>query len=555
MLNYLRINNFLLIKNVDLEFSPQLNVFTGETGVGKTVLINAMKILSGDLKIKKELLQKDNIDIQAVFTLSKNEDRKKILRKYGFEGDSLFLRVSSGNSGRFKFLVNDIMVKKETYMEIADGIMDIHSQHANQSLLNPINQIKLYDHFIGIDELLEAYGEDYNNYLKLRSQLEHIISEKENIQKEYDFIKYQYNEIKKVNPQPGEDEELRNKLNLAKDFYKIKENVASSINILYESDSAIITQLKELLNKIEALSDVDSSFKPFAEEIRAFEENSFDLVRSLEKLNKDDVSDLDIDNIQMRLSQIEKLFKYGETLKDVLKYKEELKEKFSLFDLSQLEIKKLKEELSAKRKKLIEKALKLRAARKKGAKNFQIHVEKELSKVAMEGVKFGVNIKEYDKNNDEHLSSHGIDDIEFLIDTTNRGMFALNMIASGGELSRIMLVLKELFAKNDAVETLIFDEIDAGIGGETAVFVGEKIRNISRSKQVIAITHLHQITKFADKHFKVEKYEEDGTIYSKILVLNKKERIKEIARMLGGDKISPETIKLAEEIINNGNNS
>lgn len=555
MLTYLRVKNFLLIKDIDLELSKGLNVFTGETGVGKTVLINAMKLLSGDLKIKKDLLQKANIDIQAVFSLSNNQDRKEILQKYGFEGDELFLRVSSGKSSRFKFFVNDIMVKKNTYIEIASGILDIHSQHANQSLLNPVNQIKLYDHFVGLDDMLESYGKDYNNYIKLRSQLEHIVSEKVRLQKEYDFIKYQYDEIKKVNPQPGEDEKLRNKLNLAKDFYKIKENVSASINILYENDNAIITQLKDLLNRIESLSQVDASFKPFAEDIRTFESGSFDLVRSLEKLNKDDVSDLDIDNIQSRLSDIEKLFKYGATLNDVLTFKEELKEKFSLFDLSQLEIKKLKEELSIAKKKLIAKALKLRETRKKNVKKFQKHVEEELSYIAMEGVKFKVDIKEYDKNDENHISSHGIDDIEFLIDTTNRGMFPLNMIASGGELSRIMLVLKELFANNDTVETLVFDEIDTGIGGETAVSVGEKIRNISKAKQVIAITHLHQITKFADKHFKVERYEEDGTIYSKILLLNKQQRIKEIARMLGGDKISNKTIKLAEEIINSDNNS
>ncbi|MCD6578025.1 DNA repair protein RecN [bacterium] len=555
MLNYLRVKNFLLIKDIELNFSAGLNVFTGETGVGKTVLVNAMKLLSGNLKIKKELLQKENIDIQAVFDIENNEERKEILSKFGFETDELFLRVSSGASGRFKFYVNDIMVKKETYIEIASGILDIHSQHANQSLLDPKNQIKLYDHFIGLDDGLVSYKKEYNDYIKLRSQLDHIVLEKESIQKEYDFIKYQYDEIKKVNPQPGEDEELRKKLTLAKDFYKIEENVSSSINILYDSDNAIITQLKELLNRIETLSEVDPSFKPFADDIRSFEEGSFDLIRSLEKLNRDDISDLDIDNIQNRLSDIEKLFKYGATLDEILKYKEELKEKFSLFDLSQLEIKELKEALVLKRKKVVELALKLRIHRQKNSKKFEEHVERELSKIAMDGVKFEINIKKYDKNEDRYLSSHGIDDIEFVIDTTNRGLFPLNMIASGGELSRIMLVLKELFSNNDTVETLVFDEIDAGIGGETAVFVGEKIRNISKIKQVISITHLHQITKFADKHFKVEKYDEDGTIYSKIASLNKKERIKEIARMLGGDKISPKTIKLAEEIVNSDNNS
>jgi len=554
MLTYLKINNFLLIDNLEVEFSDKLNVFTGETGVGKTVLVNVLKLLSGDERIKKNLTNKNYIDIQAVFDIKNNKEKKELLNSLGFEGE-LIVRVNSGPTGRFKYFINNTLVNKKIFDKIMEGIFDIHSQHENQTLLKTENQQLLYDNFIGLQKDLENFKDLYSEYMELKNKIENLEKEREDIQKEYDFIKFQHDEIERVSPKIGEEEELKEKLNIAKNYYKIKVNVESSIGLISESDFSISNQMAQLISNLEFLSQINEEFKNYLTDIKNFQDGLFDLLRSLEKLRKDDVSEMDIDTIQERLSNIEKLHKYGETIEEILTYQKSLKEKLSLFDASNFDIKKLRNELKTTRKELIKEALNLRKKRKDAKKEFEEKVKNELHKVAMEGVDFQVKIKENPEDSDSFLKSTGFDEIEFLIDTTNRGLFPLTTIASGGELSRIMLVLKELYAQNDNTETLVFDEIDVGIGGETAISVGEKIQNIARHKQIIAITHLHQIAKFADFHFKVEKIEKNSVKSTKITLLNDKERIKEIARMLGGEKISNRTLKLAEEILQNDHTS
>jgi DNA repair protein RecN (Recombination protein N) len=269
------------------------------------------------------------------------------------------------------------------------------------------------------------------------------------------------------------------------------------------------------------------------------------LYRSLDMAENIENEDITIDDIQERLSQIEKLYKYGKTIEEIINYEKELEKKLSFFDGSKFDIKGKKEELKNIKDDLTKKASQIHNHRVKWKVKFQEKVNKELENVAMKGSKFYVDIDE-DK---ETFKSDGFDNVRFLIDTTGKGKFPLNMIASGGELSRIMLVLKEIFIDDDSVETLIFDEIDMGIGGQTALSVGAKIEKISKKKQVITITHLHQIAKFADYHFSVEKKKNKAETYTTINKLDQKQKIEEIARMLGGTKMSENTVKLAKDLL------
>ncbi len=538
MLSFLRIKNFILIKNTDIEFCSGLNVFTGETGVGKTVLINAVKTLMGDTRDIKKLLRNEAAEIEGIFTLPSGNSEKEAV-----------LRVSV-SGGKERYYYDDVLLTQKRFREMTGELIDIHSQSENQSLLEEKHQAALYDKYCVKPGITAEYAAALSCYRELEEDLAAISAAKELISKEYDLLKFQYDEIKKIDPAPGEDERLKEKIGMLSRAQEFKQIIFSLKELITESDNSLLAALEELTKNNRALSTAVKELSGFENKITEFKEELLDYYRELEKRDSEISEAESLDDLNARLYAIEKLNKYGATLDDILAFKETLGRKLASFEISDDELKEKKKELNRAREELYGTALKIRKARADGAKGFAAMIEKELKKLSMPS-RFKVVLlpEEIPSADKAEFNERGFDSVSFYIDTTKKGFFPLNMIASGGEISRIMLVLKEILASDDSVNTLIFDEIDAGVGGETALYVGEKLKKISEKKQTIVITHLHQIAKFADRHFRVERTEKSKDTITDIKLLSDDERIIEISRMLGGKSISERTVQIAKDML------
>ncbi len=548
MLILLRVKNFILIRDTELEFSSGLNVFTGETGVGKTILVNALKFLLGSSRIARNFLKEDSGEVEGIFQMENDRNTIEKMKKYGFSPGEIIIRRVHRPGSRERYYINDTLVTKATFDDICSSLMDIHSQNENQSLLLESNQLKLFDDFLGLDDDLSKYKKLYYEYIQERNELEILISKKESINKEFDFIKFQFDEIKRVSPLAGEYERLQQKLKILKGMEEYQGSMFSLRETLYEGDASILSKLDNAASLLSSLSQFKNSFKEHLEQIEEMKEKIASIYRETEYDLEGNEEDMSVDAVQERLSALENLRKYGQTMDDILKYFSELEEKLSLFDGSTLDIASKQKEMEKKAKDLRKSGSVLTQKRLKGKKRFEEHVSSELDTLAMKGSQFSLKI--IPNSEDEPFSADGMEEICFMLDTIGRKPMELNLIASGGELSRIMLVLKSMNLNDDSTETLVFDEIDAGIGGETANAVGEKIKAISGGgKQVIAITHLHQIARFADTHFMVDKETDDSMATSTMKNLSHDERISEIARMLGGEESSMNVLKVARDLL------
>ena len=554
MLLDLRVKNFALIEQLEINFSDGLNVLTGETGAGKSIIIGALEMLLGG-RASRDVIRsgKEKAYIEAVYEPDKLDLINNILEEYGIEPeeDILLLSREIKKSGRNRSRINGQLATLSMVRKISSYLVDIHGQHEHQSLLDVKLHLAFLDDFIGekINKLKEKISDKYNEIKSINKKLKEIEIDDGEKARELDLLKFQINEIEKANLEIGEFEKLEKKykkLSNAEDIFSTTGMIYNDINGDDFNNNGILDKIGHFMTELDSLKEYDDQLAGFHSQM----ENIYYLLQDLGYEIREYNENLDFDKkslkeIEDRLDTINNLKKkYGDTIKEILEYNKKMKErKDNLISQEDL-IKELKDKRKKLKKDYYQLAEELSEIRKDSAEKLENRIKKELTDLAMEDVLFKVK---FEKKN---FSEDGIDDIEFMI-SPNPGedLKPLAKIASGGELSRIMLAFKKIIADIDKVDTLIFDEVDSGVGGKTAQKMAEKLAVIASKRQVICITHLPQIASMGDNHYFINKTAQAGETFTNIDKLKDEEKPKELARMLGGVKMTDTTLEHAEEMI------
>lgn len=553
MLRHLSIKNIAIISSVNIEFDEGFGVLTGETGAGKSIIIDSLNLLKGE-RVNKDLIRhgESSARVDGIFTL--NDDIRKILENdFGIdaEDDEILISREITLEGKNTVRINGMPVTASMLKEIGSLFITIHGQHDNTSLLSKKTHIALLDAFIGddADKLKEEYLQIYREIEKVEDKIASLSKGEEERLARLEKLRFETNEIENAKLYIGEDDELESRKLILDNAQKIAECSNEALALLYDGDDrsqSAHDALWDAISHLQRISDLDKNMsemcknltdigytlKDISAEIRAFGDSA-------------NYDENELNDIESRLEEITMLKrKYGFTIEDILSRFENLKTELDEIENSDLNLTKLNDELdelSEKRKKIADKLTDLR---KKNSKTLCEKIAKELSDLDMKKVAFSVDIKPTDYRLD------GADDIEFLI-CTNAGDTPkpLTKIASGGELSRIMLAIKSVLSSGENAETLVFDEIDTGVSGHAAQSLGEKLYAMSKSAQVICITHLPQIAAMASNHYLIEKEVEKEITKTKVTLLDAGTRIDEIARITSGAAITDITRKNAEEIL------
>jgi len=533
MLAFLGVKGFAIIDELRVEFGEGFNVITGETGAGKSIIINALSALM-NMKMPGDVVRTNAAQAEITGHFFRGEEEYLVKRVIG-------------KTGRSKAFVNDDPVISSRLEEVGSKSISIYGQNEFQHLLNKENYTFIVDRLLLLEKDQLLLKEKVDALRKADFELEKKVKEAEGKTKETELLEFQIEEIERHNIREGEEESVRERLKTLKNAEKIHACLAEISNGLYEGESSVQGMFKGYMGMLRSFS----TFEAMEELRKKIEMLSFDVedilleIRNIEKGLLFDPEELQI--LEDRLSDIYRLKeKYGKTCDTIRKYSESAKERLEYLRSLSSDIDGLQKQKAVLIKEVEELAEKLSVKRKKGSVKLERSIIDELGFLSMKGLQFKIHIT--DKGFTE---SDGKDDIELLI-SANPGepLKPLRKIASGGELSRIMLAIKKVVGGEEE-KTLIFDEVDSGIGGKVADMVGKRLKDLAGRQQVICITHLPQIAAYADHHFLVEKYYEHGTTRTGIRELSKKERVEELARMMGGEGITKKTIERAEEMIGN----
>lgn len=555
MLKTLGIENIAVIKKAQIEFTGGLNVLTGETGAGKSIVVDSINAILGE-RTSRELVRagSDNAFVNAYFE-DINDDVKLKLNEYDIpieEDGTLLLSRKISAGGKSVCRVNGLPVTVGILKDIGTHLVNIHGQHDSQALLNPDFHYIFVDAYADCDELLAEYKDSFKSFLNIRRQLKSLTSDADERDKQSEILDYQIKELRDADIKVGEWEKLKHR----KSVILNSQAILNALNTLLgavngdDENQGIQSVLLSSDKEITALLDADTQLKPIKEKLDSAE----DLLESIKDLISDKMESLDfqpdeLDKIEERLDILYTFSnKYGETEQDMLYYLADAERKRALFDNSEQDLERLNAEYDSSLEKTQSLALKLSEVRRKAAEKLGEEICSQLEFLDMPGVKF---VTQFSKGN---LSSVGVDKIEFLI-RTNPGEEPkpLAKIASGGELSRIMLAIKSIIAKSDSIATLIFDEIDTGVSGKASRKIGLKLKEVGENAQVICVTHSAQIASAADSHFLIKKEYTDNAAFTQIMPLDFEGRKYELARIMGGLNVTESLLKSAEEMLDNGN--
>lgn len=564
MLKSLEIKDYALIDHIQIEFEKGLNIITGETGAGKSILIDAMSLLLGE-RASTEVVRKgaQKSVVEGIFDVEGNKKVKSLLDENDIEFlPELIIRREISLKGSNRCFINDSPVPLNLIKELGDLLVDLHGQHEHQSLLKTETHIDFVDDFAGNEKLLSEYLNLYQQLRKSKSELNELKNREASLKEKKEIYEFQIKEIDSINPMPDEDEILIEELNVLENAEKILLLSDEIYNLLYESDNSVNDLLGEVKHKLSQLSSIDKSLLEAEGEC----DSALTIIKELSSTLRAYKSRIDIDPKQVeekreRLASINMLKKkYGGTLQKVLEYREKIGNEFNLAENFSEEIARYEKQLKELQKQAGEAAQKLSDARKKSSKKIESEVKKVLSSLGINQPEFEVRfITNIADSSDDFIlvnskkysyTEKGIDEVEFYI-STNPGedLKPLAKVASGGEVSRIMLSLKTILAKNDRLPLLIFDEIDTGVSGRIAQKVGQALRDLAAYHQIISITHLPQIAAMAHNHYVVEKNQEDGRVVSHIRKLDEEEHIREVAKLLSGEKLTEASIQSAIQLI------
>ena len=550
MLRELRLNNLAIIKNLDLEFNEKFIALTGETGAGKSIILNGISLLIGE-RSHIDMIRngEENLFAEGIFEL--NENQKKRLNELGFEieDDELIITRFFDRSSKSKIMVNGKRQTLSRLKELMVNIIDLVGQHEHQFLLNNEYHLHLLDRFLNDEgkELSRKIRENVSEIKKLNLKIKNIEDEKSKIAEKKDVLEFQFNEINELDLKENEDNELEEEYRILFNAGKISEKLEETSQLLKEGEFSILTALGRAKRNLEQLSDLSESYSELSEKIESVLYEIEEISYSVDNFIGDvEINDTKLEKIVERIDKINKLKrKYGSTITEILEFKNKIEKDLSLVNFENEELENLKIQKKELVNQYFQDSERLSKIRMKIAENLQNTVDIQLSDLNMENAKFKVEI-----NKKEEITAHGTDNAEFLI-TTNVGetFKPLAKIASGGEISRIMLALKSVFSEVDNISVLIFDEIDTGISGETVRRVAEKLRELSRNTQIICVTHSPQIAGKAQQQFFIKKEIENNFTETKVRELNTEERIREIARIISGDNITEASVSHAKEIM------
>jgi len=551
MLEHLYIKNVAIIDEVEINFKSGLNILSGETGAGKSIIISCVNFVMGE-KANKDFIRKGTNSAVVEMLVSINESSvidEIVQRGVAVDEDNSILISRSVNSNlKTACRINGRVVTIAILKEIVSLLIDVHGQHQHQSLLNPAKHIILLDRFCGekINEYKDMLFSSYKKYKEVKKNIFDITDNSKDIESKIDILKYQINEIKDADLKEGEEEKLFEQRNILNNGEKLKNYASAAVELLCSSEGAAIDKISSAASNVFNISKLDKSQAETYEKLETILVDLEEIASNIRNYNDNiEYNNEAVNEIELRIDLIYKLKKkYGSTVEDIIKFYNDAENKLDIIVNSEKKINELNTIKKEIEKEIVDICNKITKLRKEQACNIQLKVENILNELGMKNAKFKIDISS--KN---VFDANGIDKVEFFI-SANKGqeLKPLSKIASGGEISRVMLAIKVVLSNADSIETFIFDEIDTGVSGRTAQQVAQKLSFLAKNRQIICITHLPQIAAMADAHFLIEKkYLKEQTV-SNVLELDCNGQINEIARLIGGAEITDFTIKAAQEM-------
>ena len=555
MLTELSIRNFAIIDEMKVSFTDGLNVITGETGAGKSIIIGAVSLLLGD-RASADMIRsfEESATVEALFDIGEKDELKKKVRQMGFHvGKELILKRIVSRTGKNRVYIDGQLATLGMLSAISESLINICGQHEHQVILNADNHIDILDEFGDLLPIRLEYADMYGQYLSLKEKIRESLSVKRTRGEREDLLRFQFKEIDDAGIRAGEDATLLEEKKVLNNVQKLMDYAAGAHDVLYGRAGSVLGELRGAIASIKEIKKIDTGLRLSDGDLDAtyyqLEEIALALRDYMKNLSYDPAR---LETIDDRLDLLGRLKrKYGRTLEEVsqkrLQIEEELKAIASVDD----EIEKMSKDLEALSPTLLEKAHDLSKRRRDTASVLKKAIEGEIHSLRMENAAFEVTFKTPEGHQGSaSFNPRGIDEVEFFLATNvGESLKPLNRIASGGELSRIMLALKNVLAKTGSVGTIIFDEVDSGIGGATAEDVGKKLKDVAKHHQILCITHLPQIACFGGTHYRVVKTVSGERTIASVDVLSDKDRLDEIARMLGGTELTKKTREHAREML------
>lgn len=547
MLSLLHIENIAVIERSEITFDSGFNVLTGETGAGKSIVIDAISAILGE-RAYRDMIRTgaQKASVRGVFT---DVPEFPWFQENGVTYDAeTIIQREIYLDGKNVCRVNGCLVTVSILHKLGVLLMDIHGQHDSASLFDEANHLKFLDDFSENQELREDYSQKFSTVAQLRSEIEKMSMDEGEKLRRMEMLRYQIAEIEKAHLQPGEDEQLEDRRKILQNAEKLADGITATCDCLYGNDetdgaAALLAQAAREMSKLSRYTDAYQALQERVADLMYQVQDVADEIHSAR--SELAYSDRELDDIEERLDVIHKLRrKYGATCTEILGFLENAKEELDRIEFADDHLEHLKSLLKKAECSAWESALALRKNRKSASDQLSKRILAELAQLDMPKVLFACEFTELD------LSVNGADAVAFYM-SANAGeaLKPMSKVASGGELARIMLAMKNVLAEQDQVPTLIFDEVDTGVSGRAAQKVAEKLHSVARNKQVLCVTHLPQIAAMGDVHMLIAKYEENGRTYTTVTPLDKEGRKKELARIIGGSVITETTLKSAEEML------
>lgn len=552
MLQELSVKNFAIISSLQLEFQMGMTVLTGETGAGKSIIIDAMGLLTGGRGSSDYIRQGANkCTLEGLFSMPKSQELKQLLEELGIETeeDSLVIQRDISASGKNVCRVNGRIVNITNLKRIGECLVDIHGQNEHQELMQSERHVDMLDEFGGKKLLAvkEKYTRAYQEYRALEAKVRKRQKNEKEFAQRMDMLHFQSDEIASAQLVAGEEEQLLEERNKLNNFQKIADALTISYAALNGEDDSSLDKIGTSMNELTSIESLDPEYKSLSDTVQnayyLLQEASGDLSRLIDGLELDEGRLNEVENRLELIRQMKR--KYGDSIETILSYYEEITKELAEADFLEGGTGDLEALLAEKQQAAHQQALTLRKERKRLAKELEQQILTELKELYLEQTEFEVRFTEL-----EHLQENGLDGVEFYI-TTNPGepLKPLVRVASGGELSRVMLAMKTIFSQTQGITSIVFDEVDTGVSGRVAQAIADKIYQISENSQVLCITHLPQVAAVADEHYFIEKEIVAGRTETSVRILSEKERVNEIARMLAGSEITKLTIEHAQELL------
>ena len=549
MLKSLSINNVAVIEHAIIDFESGLNILTGETGAGKSIIIDSLNLILGN-RASKEIVRSGEINakVEALFDVSKNLQVK--LEEYGINAeDELLITREVNIDGKNNIRINGNLSTLSILKEIGKELINIHGQNDNQDLLNPDKHIKILDKYAGNTELLDEYKKEFKEAQNINNRINELTLDSYEKERKLSLLTYEIETIENVGLKEGEYEELLEKRKKIANSKKISDSLSKAYDLIKKgyNGSSCDELLSDSLKTVGEIASFDKELEVIHEKLNDIYYNLYDISDSLrDYMSSFMFNENEIDDIEKRIDEINDLRRrFGADYQSIISYYEKITEEVKNINLTDENLKKLNEELALKKKNLALLSEKLTLSRTEAGKKLQKEVMMHLDELNMKNSVFEVEIKKEDK-----FGKDGVDKVEFLI-SANVGMEAgkLAKIASGGELSRVMLGINCALLNSFSVPTMIYDEIDTGVSGRAAQKISEKLYYVSKDRQVLCVTHLAQIASMADAHYLIEKNVVDNSTKTKVVKMNEDEKVNEIARIIGGAKITDNTLLSAKDMI------